>query len=556
MKIVSIFLLTFAFSAQAVVIDYTYTPLNEVSLTPPTATGDPTCAGASAEGGATDEYIIRDNAGLAELEDVNYEKFFLCPGDYTGATTPDITRDCTEGTPCWLVYYSTTDPGTHPGTWDWDSADRTHLPRIDITGASWWRFVRVQWGKFNPTYTPDAAIPKDGATGTVLIGRCTRPGGTSTDIIFDQIVCEGFINHGMGSLSTGDNDRITIQRSVIRHRQIRDDTDAHCINIFDSDDFHVVSNEIFDCTDGVQIENQTSLGAIIENNDFYISQRLWADCASDPSAPEQDDNGQCACWENFIDLKDVGDSIASPVTLISGNRFQSGRKPLENGVTCGATGGDGEQIVKSNAGLDAWRVRIVNNMSWDYINTGGSANNAAFWSNVNGVSRNFSVVGNLIDNSGAPGRSVMRPGFQDSEIYLNTVIGGVEWTRYNTGVDDQSTEALCNTLINVDDGFGGATPPAGSKIGYNAFIASGAEEEFGFAGSNYENASLAAMNFDDLRIEHKLITTAPETYTFIDVVPSATTPAAYLDLCPGTGDTDTMGERADMGIDDVEADWP
>ncbi len=549
------FFLLWPIACFAVIVDYTYTPANEVTVTPPTATAAPVCTGGSAEGGATDEYIIRDNAGLAELELANYEKFFLCPGDYTGAGTTTIVRDCTEGVPCWFVYYSPTDPGTHPGTWTWNSADRTHLTRINLTGASWWRFVRVQWGLFNPTFTPGAAIPKDGAAGTTLIPVCSRPGGGSTDIIYDQIVCEGFTGHAMGSLSDAvSNDRITIQKSVIRYMQIADNNDTICINIFTSVDFHVISNEISDCTDLIHIENQVTLGTVIENNDLYLSSRMWVDCASSKTAPVQDNNGECACYENFIDMKDVGDSINDPITLIAGNRLYGGRNYHQGAINCGASGGGGMLIQKSNAAEDAWRVKIINNMLFDYKAPAGGANDAVFWNNVAGVSRNFSVIGNVMDLSGAPGKSAMRPGFQDAEIYLNTIIGAAVWTQYNTG-GGQSTEALCNTLINVTDGFAGATPPAGSKIGYNAFIASGAEEEVGFAGSNYEQATLANMNFDDLRINYNLITGAPDQFTFTEIVPSATTPAAYLALCPGTADGDTMGSRAGMGVDDVEADW-
>ena len=540
--------------SSAAIVDYTYTVANEVTVTPPTATGGPSCAGASAEGGAADEYIIRDNAGFAELADVNYEKFFLCPGDYTGAGTTTITRNCSEGTPCWLVYYNATDPGTHPGTWAWNSADRTHLTRIDLNGASWWRFVRVQWGLFNPTFTPGAAIPKDGAAGTTLIPTCSRPDQGSTDIIFDQILCEGFTSHGMGSKTAGSNDRITLKKSVVRFPHIEDNKDSNCIAIFSSVDFYAISNEVYDCTDAFHLENPGAFGTIIENNDIYLSSRIWVDCASSTTAPVQDNNGECACWENFIDLKDVGDSINDAVTLIAGNRFHGGREVHQDATSCGGSGGGGQMIQKSNAAEDAWRVNIINNMAWDYKSAGGSTNDAVFWNNVGGVSRNFSVIGNVMDISGAPAKSAMRPGFQDAEIYLNTVIGAAAWTRYSTG-GGQSTEALCNTLIDVADGIAGATPPAGSKIGYNAFIASGAEEEVGFAGTNYEQATLANMNFDDLRINYNLITGSPDQYTFTDIVPSATTPAAYLNLCPGTGDGDTMGSRAGMGVDDVQADW-
>lgn len=552
-----------AASANAAVVDYSYVADNEVDLTIPSISGDPGCSGSSAENpNDANQYVIRDTGGLSNLDTTSWTEYFLCPGDYTSAGTTTFTRNCSETTPCWLIYYSPTDPGTHPGTWDWDSSERTHLEDLDPSGASWWRFVRVQWGMFNPAYTPGSQIPLSGGTGTTIIARCSRPGEGSTDIVYHEIVCEGTSGHAMGTGSSGANDRITIQRSVIRHMEIQASTDVVGVNIMSADDFHVISSELYGWTDALHLETQTSLRTIFENNDIYIPERMFTDCSSSTSAPVQDPNGECACFENMLDFKDVGegDALSDSETVVKGNRIRNMRF---NHDPCGASGSNGGMTISmSLASEPKYKVKFWDNLFWGFdFPSSITENQGRLWSDTGDTSANHSFIGNLVEHESGGESNHLFPPLQDTEFFLNTVVNAEWFMRLNDSRtnDTGSLDAMCNTFINVPTPWVNTNLlSASAVVGYNAYINSGSTLESNVdANSDYEQATLANMNFDDLRVEYNLITesASPPTKTFTQVVPTSSTPQAYLDLCPGTSENDTMGERTGVGVDDDTADW-
>lgn len=561
--ITSLLLWLAAATAHAAVVDYSYTPDSEVDLTIPTITGSPGCSGSSAENpNDADQYVIRDDAGLGNLNTTDWTEYFLCPGDYISAGSTSLTRSCSSGTPCWLIYYSESDPGTHPGTWDWNSSDRTHLTEIAPSGASWWRFVRIQWGLFNPNFTAGGTVEKQGGSGTTLIPRCSRPNNGSTDIVYHEVVCEGGQTHMMGPSSTGSNDRITIQRSVVRNSELNDNADTICINIMAGDDTVVVSNEVYNCTDQIMIETQTVTGTIIENNDVYITERIMVDCSSSTSSPTQDSDGECACFENMLDTKDFGSgsALADPETLIKGNRIHNQR---DGHNPCGASGGgNGNVAIKSLAGEPAHKLKYWLNLEWgaDYPSSFDEGAGRK-WADVGNTSSNHSFIRNIWElPAGEPSGHIF-PAIQSAEFFLNTIVNADWFIRFNSTLRsgfDGSIDIMCNTMIGVGTPFTNTgVLDAASMVGYNAYINSGATFEQGVtAGSDFEEATLSNMNFDDLRIEYKLLTEpTPPTKTFTQVVPTASTPSGYTGLCPGSMDTDTMGSRTGVGVDDDEADW-
>ncbi len=89
----------------------------------------------------------------------------------------------------------------------------------------------------------------------------------------------------------------------------------------------VVSNEIYNCNDGVQLIWDTGdkhwpdySGTLIAGNDIYIDERRLTDCKGNLTP-----DGNCACTENAIDIKAGAKSPANPV-VIRHNRFYGWRK--------------------------------------------------------------------------------------------------------------------------------------------------------------------------------------------------------------------------------------
>ena len=264
---------------------------------------------------ATDcDLTINDNGDWSSINSATVA--CVDRGNYTGVGTITLTKNCTQGTPCWIIFDGT-DAGSH--AYHRSSGNKAKVQQINCQG-DWWRIIGL-------TFT---------RSGT---GRLLQIDESCDDLIVHE---NEFVGGGSGSgaiLFKGGDD--TIMQLNVMHTTIETaGQDNHCIK-FDSDGgdqvvgTKILSNEIFNCAgDGIQIGDSTDTTGgfetiLIEDNDIYFTTSIYSNCSGSKTP-----TGNCMCAEDPFDVKQG--SATTNIITIRGNRMWGARA---TDASCGGTGG-------------------------------------------------------------------------------------------------------------------------------------------------------------------------------------------------------------------------
>jgi len=397
------------------------------------------------------------------------------------------------------------DSGDDP--WKLPTAQQAIFRRIDVNG-NYWIVHRLSFKN------------EDTKTGQLVIGEKV----IITDVIANQLYFDiARINIEKPALD------ITIQNSVISSVIPRPGSDSQCVRLSAGsgtvENIHIVNNEIWDCGDGVLLQDSSSAtdvapGLVIENNDIYVTSAVYCDSSNKFNA-----NGNYAATENGIDLKGGG-TASNPAQVIH-NRFW-GFKRTRSG--CGSTGSAGDAIVLNGKSAGGRRNTLVQNNIITDAPRALTADADPY--------DHASIVGNIAYNMRDPaqpnGRSCWRIGdASDSEVYMNTCIKAPSgwWGR-----SGRNNDIKCN--INIE-----TVEPGGSigstQVDNNAYYdVSGTK----FGTNNIVHSSASDAKNTDFCFYRKLRTN-PELYCIPNAKPTLNSP--HNNLCPNG-----IGSRKGIGIDD------
>lgn len=255
--------------------------------------------------------IIDENSDWDAINDDSHRIFCVKPGDYTDRGEITISSSGSEGERRYLLF----DRDAHPI--DLDNEDRARVERLDFDdGASHWTVQGL-------------TAYEQGETPVMVRSDADR-------IVFDRLLVAGGPGKEIAkdSLAGINGDYVTVQNSVLRNAKVPGG-DRLCIGVHAPGDdsgvvrgTRVVSNEMYDCTDGVQLVITSSETdhlypeTLIAHNDMYISQ----------SEKFRTEDGEI-CAENAIDIKGGGTGPDERVRVI-GNRMWG----YSTGADCGGSG--------------------------------------------------------------------------------------------------------------------------------------------------------------------------------------------------------------------------
>jgi hypothetical protein len=377
---------------------------------------------------ACDQTITTATAPTNNWSALNQSNTVICiqAGDHTGRGTLTLTTSGTSGTRKVLRYTRVSDNNDEP--WNQTSGNRATVAGIVITG-NYWVIHRLY-------FTAPVEFGADNGTGNNNIANR----------IF-ATYAPGFVvdNH------SGTN--VTLQNSVVRNTSFDGLDDRPCVGTGQATNFRVINNEIYDCQ-GDEVIFQTSgnnpfAGGVVENNDLYITSALY--------------HGDAAWSENAIDIKGGGTS-ANPVRFIHNRMW--GHRDTSCSSSCGGLGSAGESIIfhTTSGGTNSYGL-IQNNIIMD---------GSMCISVPNYSPDHWSIVGNICyDMRGPTGGTTRALALESStsvEVYLNTFISTVNgnsagWLSYGRG---QSEDIRCNVAIDSGtiDAWGSGTS---TQLDYNVY---------------------------------------------------------------------------------------
>jgi hypothetical protein len=226
----------------------------------------------------------------------------------------------------------------------------------------------------------------------------------------------------------------------------------------------VVQNELYDCTDGIQLHLPSGAtdggrfpGLVIDGNDIYLSTARYTNCRGG-----LDVRGPCGCAENGIDVK-IGGTGSAPgqIVSITDNRIWGWRETdwgvAGDGVgRCGGSGSRGDLLSIASPGtyLSIRGNRLFDGPRGVGVSTG--AHHLALTDNVfHGIDKGWSEEGFAVA-VGGPDNELRRNVFVQSRKWLAFPVAGI------TG-----NHATCNAVIGCGHGVG--QPGAGTLLDYNAY---------------------------------------------------------------------------------------
>ncbi len=380
-----------------------------------------------------------DSAGTIDTK-INGGSQYICiqPGDYLSKGEIALSANGTSGAR--KVLTCRTSGGAACGT-PWTSTS-ARVKNLYITG-DYWVIYQIEVDSANASSVTGVQVTTD-----------------SQNVILGSILVE----HIRAELVNMQGTDIVLQNSVIRTAYTPSNGDEYqCVSTGGGTNHWLVNNEIYDCNKGSHIHaNGTAPGAVVENNDIYVSDAGRTNC-SGTFTP----TGNCGVMEAPISWK-TGGTSGSPGRIIH-NRIWNALDSDGTQVQVG----DGVAISLSNeaGGTGAQYVLVQNNIILD--------SEWGIWNYYGGPDHN-SIIGNLIYNiydrrgiKGDPAWGIRYyglsdagvSGFDDSEIYLNTVIAAEAWL----GTDARGTnnDIRCNVAIS-SGGRDGALG-TGTQQDYNAY---------------------------------------------------------------------------------------
>ena len=398
--------------------------------------------------------IISTNADWKEINSPAKRIFCVKAGDHTAAGRITIKASGTAKRP--RVLRRLGNPARTPPPWEQRKAKRAIVRALLFTGASNWIVDGLMMTDPTFTYRPlDVASDSD-------------------NNVFNRLLLEkakGFVLLRSGA------DGTVIQNSVMR--QTRTGDLNSCIfmlvhkrgnksRLIGVTRTRIVNNELIDCAaDGIQASGDDNhldkspgdiAGTIIDNNDFYVTRRLYARCDG-----TRDPKGACSCSENAIDLK-VAVRAAKPaakdLVRITNNRMWGYRRSVSGvgAAWCPGLASKAPAITAHHAKSDY--VLVEGNIIFDSEN--------GIWFSKPGPDH-WSIRNNLffdIANKTAPWAALALTHAVATEVYDNTIIKAKVYLR--TAATGSSLDVRANVMVSAGAAADTRLGP-GSTVRANAY---------------------------------------------------------------------------------------
>ena len=269
--------------------------------------------------------IIRSNQGWAALSDPAKRVFCVAPGDYSAAGP--IRLVSVSGSAAEPRVIRRLESELHPV--DQAQEDRVVIQALSLKRADHW-IIDGLTIQDSPPYTNWVQDSSHNVLNRLLVERSQGP--------FDIKSIDGISAHNV------------LQNSVLRENAVIPGRDVNCLNLrapqqpgLEARGNKVLNNEIYDCTDALQLQIQesgvptgTMPGTIIDENDFYLTSAMYSDCEGN-----MDPQGACACAEVGLDLKIGGSGRGLADAVVVTNNRMWGFRPTG---TCGGSGQNGEIV--------------------------------------------------------------------------------------------------------------------------------------------------------------------------------------------------------------------
>jgi hypothetical protein len=390
--------------------------------------------------------IIDDVDDWPVVNDPAARIFCVRPGSYQGAGSIRLLRSGTATEPRVLRHH---DPDAtvdlHPV--EMAGSQRAIVRDFQIRGARHWLIdgLTVQGSDRYGVSLDDAS---DNVLNRLLVQRAE----------------EGLVQF------RGVSHRNVLQNSVIRRAVVAPDVDRGCVSFRDAGegraqrDNRLVQNEIYDCTDGIQLYLPSDAtdgggfpGLVIDENDVYLSRARYTNCLG-----EFDRQGPCGCAENGIDVK-IGGAGSAPgqAVSITGNRVWGWRETDHGpgGGDVGRCGGTGSWGNLLSAHRQASHLSIRDNVFFDGpsgIGIGGGAHDVLVEDNVlHGIEGGWRQKGSSLF-VGGPDNVVRRNVLVDLERWLHLA-----------PTESRRTSLRCNVV--VASGHAAGEPGSDSDLDYNSY---------------------------------------------------------------------------------------
>ena len=466
----------------------------------------------------------------------------IAPGDAWGTITQSNTVTCLEkgdhrakGT---LVWTSGGTPGgdIHDCTaYKW-IVSSDGAGNIDVASNTYLK-ADVDKTKLTSLYAKDDCILVAGIDFLpTTVSAIDEDGSGSNSVFIWNVAIDGSGLVGDTGVGIEANDGWVVQYSVIHDLGPTDGHDHYAISLgAGDDDVVVVSNEIFNVSDGVHAgsvptsENDVKR-LIIENNDFHVtsSRHVACDDTSPFTLGVSPANNTCHCGGNGIHLKGGGSGSADGPRIIQ-NRFMD----FPPGITaaspaCGSTG------------ISGAAMRFNNRVDYSFL-----ANNIFVGNqhNVLGVdagypTENNTIQGNIIADpekfyTSAPDSNAdlygitVNTNFDKGLIWFNSLVGFPDVLNV-TWVDIAETDLQFACNLGFDGRSVGTSP--GGFVNYSMLI----EDTDSPGGTNNLSYTAAQALQTQYCFSYKLLTN-PTQYCISDVRPTTSSP--YLGGCGASQQT-------------------
>jgi hypothetical protein len=467
--------------------------------------------------------------------------------DFTDGDDNDVLLLTTSGTaeaPRYVLYYDSGNPSLDLRTLTpWDSgsySDRCNMPRIDLTGASYTRFVGLSFGDLT----------------SGQLGSCSIINGASSNNLWHRCNMENASIHSWNikSLLAANN---TVYQCVSHNHetQVNGGNDILCFRLSGSTNCRIISCEGWNFLgDFFHIEDSDggSNGAILEDCDIWWDPDTYTNGSGQPGTTHHG-------GENAIDLKLTNPDETSTFKCY-GNRVWGFRR-MDTVLHPG--GGSGVAVSVSNQTVSKRGIDMRWNIFFD-CHDGAIALQDYLDS---GFNKEHSLVRNIVaDCWSKQGRAILNLPCDNTEVYMNTVsdcLGGpghsgtdvLLWQFTNQTPPWDYYDIMGNFFQDVGvvwPTFGSNSGP-NSEFGYNAWAGTYTDYSDGTYPVGYEAASKAALNMGNFTFKYKKLTSGgTDTYTINGIVPTSSTPGygttTNFFLVPQSGG-DQVGSRIGIGVD-------
>lgn len=389
--------------------------------------------------------------------DTNQNVICIAAGNHEGRGTLSLPA-VRSGTWKVLRYYRPNDTDDEP--WQQNDTNRAKLSRVEVRGgASHWIIHRLSFNR-SSTYEKIVIL---GPSHHVIINRILQEGfyGSSNGAVY--------IDKPNNNLNTDRPYDVIVQNSVLRNAfPWILNTSPVQINFGNGENLWVVNNEIYDTSKHIntwQTSTETP-GAVVENNDMYLTGAYYTDCAGNPNP-----NGNCSASETTLSTKANG-SASAPFLMIH-NRMWALR-PCDTRVACDGGGTTAHEAVIGGGGTTGDWVMFKDNIVAD------AEGGIAIQTNSGDGTDNTSVVGNIFYKFR---KYDPRENWLTSALYYLAQNGSTQNTHeayFNTIIDAQgqggwifkaelyNSDIKCNVVMSsLPDSRGWLS--SGTELNYQAF---------------------------------------------------------------------------------------